>query len=709
MKRPLAAAGLSVFFACLAASCFADVRGVLVLCFAAFVVLVVSLFVQKSRRAAVLPTVCLSVLAGCLLFLSAQRFAVLPAERFVSKTCEVTAVVKSDPVLSQNKRRCYVNAKLCDESGKAIPGLVRVSLSANEVIGEAYATDLLPGDRLQFRGRFYQPGGEKRSVIRSFQGRGIYFGVYPLGKTQMLKGRQTGIYTGLLNLRKRALERLERAFPGDPGGVLAAILFGEKSLLSDAAYQSFRDAGVSHILAVSGLHLSVWVLFLFSFFRRRRGARKAALALMGLTVLVMAMALFSGSVLRAGVMMLVYLFGYALHRRADGLTSLGFAALVLLAVRPLLICNVGFVLSVLATLAILTLALPLSKQCSESLHRGGVPEGANRVLEPVMTAILISVRTAAATAPVAAAHFGSVSLVGAISNLLFLPLTLPLLLSGGAFLLLSGVPLLGGAFHAIAAGLSSLALKGASLCASIPHAVLYVQKTQAVFVFLGAASVCGLLLLLRIKKRFALRPVVAALLVLALSCSFCIPAFQTKNRMVLRAEAVQSGSCVLLQKGRRAVLLACECDDYDALLLADAWRDMGLVFEAAVLTDPEQANAALLKEIGAQTIYCADLSLLPGALRDRCSEQTVVSFADAALELRQNTILIRAFGQTMELSDEKTLALLQNSAIIHTDDTEDALSTANGTLVLTLEKGGKYWLRGEDSWRILMKSNSNST
>ena len=128
---------------------------------------------------------------------------------------------------------------------------------------------------------------------------------------------------------------------------------GERSGLSADLKQLFQQAGLSHILVVSGLHLSaigaLCYLALKRFLNRRAAAALSCLAVL----LFMCVVGFTPSVVRAGCVMLLIYIGKLLKQPGDTLTSLGLAALLLCIQNPFAAQDIGLLLSFSATLAVL--------------------------------------------------------------------------------------------------------------------------------------------------------------------------------------------------------------------------------------------------------------------------------------------------------------------------------------------------------------------
>ena len=131
--------------------------------------------------------------------------------------------------------------------------------------------------------------------------------------------------------------------------VLSAMLFGDKSTLPEETYEQFRRNGTAHALAVSGLHVGmVYGLYIWLFGKRR--SVFGCLVLWFFLLCYAALAGFSPSVVRAGVMIGVHAAGCALHRRYDMLTGIAVSALLILSVSPYQLFESGFQLSFMAVL-----------------------------------------------------------------------------------------------------------------------------------------------------------------------------------------------------------------------------------------------------------------------------------------------------------------------------------------------------------------------
>ena len=245
----------------------------------------------------------------------------------------------------------------------------------------------------------------------------------------------------------------------DAQGVLLALLLGDRSAVGQGALDAFRETGLMHLLAVSGLHVLLVGMGLFALLKpvlgrlgwRRRtvDVSRAAvtLAILGLYVLVTG---GSVSVVRAFVMAAVWVGGVAMQRKPDALNSLGLATIVLLLMRPTALWDVGFQLSFGAVAALVTLVPILETRIPGRFRSGTVGY--------VTDSVLVSLVATLGTAPALLVHFGRVALGGLVLNLPAIPLTAATLGAGIGTSVLGSVPVAGRAFGAVADASASLLL-----------------------------------------------------------------------------------------------------------------------------------------------------------------------------------------------------------------------------------------------------------
>lgn len=271
------------------------------------------------------------------------------------------------------------------------------------------------------------PRGVRGGAVAAAQG----FDATASVKSPRLVERTLEGRNGLGRLLDRALARLRRGLDvsvgsdGPERAVLGAMVLGDRASLDRETLSALRDAGLIHLLAISGLHVGmlaltgVWVM-------RRMGAKGVSIPAIAIPSVVAFTVLVGGapSVRRASLAASVALVGSLLGRRGEPLNTLAVVAAALACLEPRWLDHVGYRLSVAATAGIIGLAGPL----------------ASMLPFPRIVALGLATSTSAylATAPLCALHLNRLSPVAILSNLVAVPLCAVSLLTGAAAALLGG-------------------------------------------------------------------------------------------------------------------------------------------------------------------------------------------------------------------------------------------------------------------------------
>lgn len=208
-----------------------------------------------------------------------------------------------------------------------------------------------------------------------------------------------------------ALERaLFNSLDGETAAVCFAMLTGNTDGISAGTLSAFRNGGIAHVFAVSGLHIGVIYGVLSFAFKKLGVNRYASTAVrIALIALYSGVCLFSSSSVRALVMCSASAIAGCFHRKHDSLNALATAAIILLIINPLYLYGVGFILSFSAVLGIILV--------SKNLKRlfGFLPK-------KCAGALSVGLSVQAATVPAQLTSFGYISAAGLVLNLVFIPL-----------------------------------------------------------------------------------------------------------------------------------------------------------------------------------------------------------------------------------------------------------------------------------------------
>ena len=531
---------------------------------------------------------------------------------------------------------------ICDYSEETAYGIAadgRMTLSGKTYQVRVYLNRkeaLEPGMQVQgsFLFRSTVPGGTMRPGY--YMGKGVYLLAYQRGES-ICTGGEESLLDVPARMRRSICRILESCFPEDAAPFAKALLLGETSDLNYETDTDLKISGIRHIIAVSGLHVSI----LFGALEVLTFRKRYLTALVGFPGLLLfaALAGFSPSVSRACVMVALMLLARLLNREYDGPTALAFAVLIILAGNPMAISSVSFQLSVASVAGIFLFAPGIQKWMGSIFGEIKPGTAKARLVRWVTSSVSITLSAMALTSPLCAWYFGMVSLIGVVTNLL--TLWIVSILFYGLLSLCLVYPLwrLGaGILGWILGWMIRYVLLVAKLLADFPLAAVY---TSSPYIVAWLVFVYGLLILFLISRnrRPALLGSCACVgLCLALLCSWLEPAMDNVRLTVLD---VGQGQCILLQSGGRTFMVDCggDSDTGTADLAAQTLLGQGIHrLDGLILThlDRDHAGGAacFLSRMDTQMLILPEKSDLSGAERTiYAREELQLTFGDASLTI----------------------------------------------------------------------------
>ena len=327
------------------------------------------------------------------------------------------------------------------------PRRVRISLH-----GDQGHLQPQPGMRIILTAHLSPPGGPVEPGGFDFQRKAWFQRLGAVGYTRSPalelappEAGGGGPALALLRLRLGLADWVRGRLPGDAGAFAAAVMTGDRSAMRAEVMEDLRRSNLAHLLAISGLHMGLVTGFIFAALRlglalvpalSARLPEKKIAAVGALMGGVIYLALAGGNVAteRAFVMVAVMFLAVLFERRAISLRSVAIAALIVLARRPEVLAEPGFQMSFAATVALVAVFGALRERRLRALERsaeaglldapdaGARPPRLAAWLRPVAAVVISSAVAGAATAPVAAAHFGRIADYGLLANLAAVPL-----------------------------------------------------------------------------------------------------------------------------------------------------------------------------------------------------------------------------------------------------------------------------------------------
>lgn len=271
------------------------------------------------------------------------------------------------------------------------------------------------GDVLKVTGKLETPPQFENFDYRSYLARQGIFSIINYPQIEVI---DTGCgfkpLTWIYSLRNRLWQSLSLALPEPQASLAQGILLGLRGNISDTLNETFAKTGTAHLLAISGLHLSIIIGMLLStaiwIFGKQHSIH---VWLAFLTIWLYAtLAGLRAPIVRGAIMGSLFLTAEYLGRQRSALTALGFAAAVMVGIEPQVLWSASFQLSFLAMGGLIFLFPRFQAMGRKALSSATRTEGATASLLSFMVdGLAVTSAAIIATWPVIAYHFGIVSLV----------------------------------------------------------------------------------------------------------------------------------------------------------------------------------------------------------------------------------------------------------------------------------------------------------
>ena len=396
-------------------------------------------FLPNSKKTLIIAGLCLfAILGGGLHFPSSLPPADEHSLRFYNDAgiIEIQGMVAEEPDIRD--RYCL----LTFSASEIIANGEKEEVSGTALIRVPQYPIYRYGDVLKVTGKLETPEQFDNFDYKSYLERqGIYSIIYYPGVEVLDHGQGLKPLQWIYSLRERLSASLSRALPEPQGSLAQAILLGLRGNIPDSLYGAFSRTGTAHLLAISGLHISIIIAMLLSFGILVFGRRRSIYIWLTLA-LVWFYAMLAGMhppIIRAAIMGSLFLIAEYLGRQRSAIIALAFAAAVMVGVQPYVLWSVSFQLSFLA-MAGLVLLYPYfqawGRKGVASLFRARERiAAAGGMITDGFAATLAAI---VAVGPLIAYNFGIVSLVALPATFFSLP-ALPFIIVTAALVAFAGL------------------------------------------------------------------------------------------------------------------------------------------------------------------------------------------------------------------------------------------------------------------------------
>lgn len=446
-----------------------------------------------------------------------------------------------------------VTMTLCDYAVQTDFG-AKATVRIEGLPGKAvyYGDELLltasPGQTVTDTVHFQSAARIRDDDVTAFTSKGVFLLAYQRGEAVIGRGSMDSPKWWPVRVGYALRRQISALFEGDTAGLMTAILTGDKSDLSETASANLSEAGLYHILAVSGMHCG-FLLALAIVVLGRHHRRLIAVCAIPLLIFYAFLTGASASVIRACVMLSLLVVAPLFRRESDGVTSLMAALAGILLCNPFAAASISLQLSFAAMAGILFL--------TPRLFRLLAGETSGRVRMYLVSGFSATMGALVFTVPVSALYFGTLVLVSPLSNLLCL-WAAGIVFVLGLLAVLAGflIPSLGTVLAIVPECLAEYILFVSDLLAEIPYHAVYFSNIYLKF-WLGFAYLLFAVAWLGKQRTGRKYTVAAAVSVLTLAVTIHLGTFRYDAPLSAVVLDVGQGQCAILASEGQYALVDC--------------------------------------------------------------------------------------------------------------------------------------------------------
>lgn len=293
-------------------------------------------------------------------------------------------------------------------------------------------------------------------------------------------GQHLSLFAKAENIRKIFSLKIRHYIPETAmAGIASAMFLGENDYLQESLTSSYADAGISHILAISGQHITMIFMLLNLLLNPltllKNGKKGKHWLIIGLLLLYMILCGAAASVIRSVMMFIIILIARIFRKQYHILNLLGLAALIQILWNPFVIYNLGFQLSY-AAVASIVIFYPVFERYFMT---------GNKIIDIIFSWVGITLSAQILTLPFILINFGRFPTYFILSNVVLAPIAYLTVLSGFLLLLFCYIPGLNFVLGYVTWGCLKLMTLFADWIAQLPYAVITAPTSPGIFILSG--------------------------------------------------------------------------------------------------------------------------------------------------------------------------------------------------------------------------------
>lgn len=592
MKRPFAVIGITYLLSQAVAAYFGSSFALVGAIMAAVFTVLYALSVVK--RNTVILAVAVTICAAMTVSFAYAKICIEPIIPVEGESVVVTGYIAEEPYEAYDRYYYVIKTESIDFDG--VPQKTKIRLSSSIPLGAEYS-DRFEGE-ICFTNISSENSYESHKRLLS---KGITATAYlPRGNYCTITEGNGGLYEVAIKLRNMLKNTVKNLYPDETGDILIAMMTGDDNGVDNDTLSAFRDSGMAHVLAVSGLHMTLIASAITWILRRLLVNRKiVAIIVLAFSWLFAAVAGFPMSSVRSAIMITVMLIGVLADKLHTPLNSLGIAVFIICLFNPYAAMDAGLLMSFSSTFGLIAAAPEINRYFQRIVFKDEISIR-SYILKSILSSFITAFTASIFILPASVLCFGKVSLLSPFVNLLLVSVAVLFLGLGMVSAVLGIFGNIGSfiayPFMAVDWFIGKILIWCIELFADIPGSVLYTGDNTAVVVF-GCILIAVLWALLFRKSKQRKH----AFVISALCCCvivfiwFCTSKILTDSQYI-KIYNVGDSAMVLACDKKSALLLGAGGNDYDVTLAQYDMQNNGISeITALVLND--------MSEIGAS---CAD-------------------------------------------------------------------------------------------------------
>jgi competence protein ComEC len=480
-------------------------------------------------------------------------------ESYINKTGEngvkLFGKIIEQPDIREDRIRLIISADSVSISGNIFfsEGNVIATVYRNHFLESEpqvmrYGDDLCITGKLESLPHKHNPGEFDYGEYLKLHGINAAFTAFGYDKINLNGSSESGLYKRyvIYPVKSYAVAMIDSLIGGDEGEFMKGLVLGDRSNISNEIKENFVKAGVSHIIAVSGLNVAYVMIVingLLLIFPIKRSYKTFIVILF--LVFYMNLTGNSPSIVRATIMAIVFLLSQLIERRPLSYNIVAFSAVVIFLIDPAQLFDAGFILSFGAILSIIIFYRPLNNMMFKFKWYSMLsPDNkANKLLKASVQLILGTLAAQIGTLPIIAIMFNRISIISLFTNLIAIPVSNIALAIGFLVVILSTFSLwLAGIFAQTASFLLFILLKFIDYFANLDFSFVEVYRVRAFSLLFYYAML--ILFFIAAKRNYK----VAVSLVILLTANFLLyrSIFEQKNTAILTyLDVGKSDACLI--------------------------------------------------------------------------------------------------------------------------------------------------------------------